>query len=215
MTNSSILAMALLLCGALQSGHFAVADEPAGCSHQATPQHLISHHCDYLKPRRIVIVTTNNRQDRLKEQDRFAESLSRYLRASQPFDCVISRDKICASKLPMRQGKFDEWKLLALSRDHNADAVLYCDLQQISAYEPMHLQASTLLVHVPQAIALVSATSTFDLRQPGTRRNYAAFALQQCHHPVSDTYLSSPSLFIDYAASEVAAGLIAIWSRPK
>jgi hypothetical protein len=214
MNNSSILAT-VLLCGSLAGGHFVVAAEPASTSHQAAPQYLISHHCDYLKPRRIVIVTTNNRQDRLKEQDQFAESLSRHLRASHPFDCVLSRDKICASKLPMRQGRFDERQLLALSRDHNADAVLYCDLQQISAYEPMQLQASTLLVHVPEAIALVSATSTFDLRQQGTRGKYATFALQQCHDPVSDTYLSSPSLFIDYAASEVAAGLIAIWSRSK
>ena len=215
MANFNMLAVVLLLCGSLAGGDLAAATEPEGTVRQAPAQHLVSSHCDYLKPRRIVIVATHNRQDRLREQDRFVQSLAQHLRASQQFEVVISRDKVCLSKLPMRRGKFDERELLALSRNYHADAVLYCELPQMSAYEPMQLQTSTLLVHVSEAIALVSATSTFDLRQPGTRKKYAAFALRQCPDPVSDTHLSSPSEFIDFAASEVAGGLIAIWLQPK
>ena len=174
---------------------------------------LVSSHCAYLQPRRIVIVTTNNRQDRLKEQDLFSKALAKHLRQGQRFDVVISREKMCRDKLPMRRGAFDEQRLLALSRAYNVDAVLFCELEQISAYEPMQLQMSMLLVDVGEAVSLASATTTVDQRPPGMHQAYVIFAGQDCDQFTTDTHLNSPSLLIDFAAGLCANGLLSIWSK--
>ena len=156
-----------------------------------------------------MIITTANRQDRLKEQDRFANSLASQLRASSQYDVVVSRERVCIEKLPMRRGKFDEHDVLAASREYNADTVLYCDVQQISAYEPMRIQTSVLLISAYEAISLVSTTSTLDLKHSATRTRYDTFSQQHCE--TSTIHLNSPSQFIDFAASEFATGLKSIW----
>ena len=176
-----------------------------------TPQPLISRHCAYLQPRRVVIVTTDDRQDRLKEQQLFSATLEKHLRHGQRFDVVVARDRVCQRNLPMRRGRFDEHELLALSERYNADCVLYCELEQISAYEPMQLQTSILIVHVAEAVSLVAATSTIDLRDPKTRHGYLKFLQHRCRESTTDTTLHSPSQLIDYASSRLAGVILSVW----
>lgn len=208
--NSFVVAF-VLLTGVL-CARSARPAEPAYAPESTPTQQLVSSHCSYLRPRRIVIVMTENRQDRLQEQDRFAQSLAVQLRANHQFEVVIGRERVCLNKLPMRRGKFDEHDVLAVSREYNADTVLYCDLHHVAAYAPMRLQASMLLVNAGEAISLVSRTSTFDLSNVATLQQYANFAYQQCAESVANAHLYSPTQFIDFAAGEFALGLTTIWS---
>lgn len=179
---------------------------------EADDTYLVSKYSVNLKPRRIVIVTTNNRQDRLREQDMFAKALSAKLRkCGLQFETVISPDKVCRDKLPTRRGRFDEVELVALSHNYNADAVLYCELEIISAYNPMQMETSLLLVNVGEAIAIVSANHEFDLNRPDTYEAYSNFALQSPDH--SQNLMNSPSKLINYAASTVVDSLASVWKK--
>ncbi len=211
MLLSNKFGLAIILCAWCGCGWGEEPIELCLESLEIPQQCLVSSHCAYLQPRRIVIVTTNNRQDRLPEQDLFSKSLAKHLRQGQRFDVVIRREKMCRDKLPMRRGVFDEQELLELSGASNADAVLFCELEQISAYEPMQLQMSMLLVHVGEAVSLVSATTTVDLRDPSTQQAYVTVAGQNCDPFAVETHLNSPSLFIDFAAGLCANGLLSIW----
>lgn len=171
----------------------------------------VSPHCSYLQPQRVLIVTTHNRQDRLKENDLLAKSLAKHLRDGAVFDVVISRDKICRDKLPMQSGAFDERKLLQLSAAYHIDTVLFCEIADISAYEPMSMQASLLLVHVPEAVALVSANVSIDLGDAATNGAFHASAGVGRDPLELETRSSSPTQLIDYASQSIARGLLSIW----
>lgn len=173
---------------------------------------VVSGYAAGLRPRRIVIVTTQDRQDRFKEQDLLADTLAKHLRLGQRFDVVVSRKRICRHELPMQRGAFDEHELLELSRTYHADAVLYCEVEEFSGYQPMQLQFSMLLVHIGEAVTLASATASLDLRRAQTNHEYALFARYECH-PCESMYLYSPTLFIDYASAKLAQGVLNIWAR--
>ena len=189
------------------------AGSPTDPACRGNTRKLVSRHCVDLKPRRVVIVTARNRKDRLREQDEYAKTLANHLRNINCFDVVVAREGICCDHLPTRTGQFDEHELVRLSRRFNADTVLYCEVQQISAYEPMRLQSNVLLVSAAEAVALVSATSTFDLNHPVTRSRYARYVNHRCSNAAVDTFLSSPSQLIDFAASEAAGVLASVWPQ--
>jgi len=67
----------------------------------------ISRHIASLKPRRLVIVTPDNRQDRLHEHDSFSQAIATYLRDTGEFEVIVAREKICENKIPMRSGTFN------------------------------------------------------------------------------------------------------------
>ncbi|MEM8736437.1 MAG: hypothetical protein AAGG44_19565 [Planctomycetota bacterium] len=175
----------------------------------------ISPHLWTLAPKRLLIVTPQCRQDRLREHDTYARSLASYLRANGRFDVVVSQEYICENKIPMRSGRFDERDLLRYAQRYNVDTVLFCELPQLSAYEPMNLNATFAIVSIEEAIALVSGSGYFDLRHPAIYQDYANFSMQTSDMHSPATHPHSPSRFIDYCASKASEGLLALWQQPK
>ncbi|MGB7345729.1 MAG: hypothetical protein WBD20_16050 [Pirellulaceae bacterium] len=175
--------------------------------------HLVSRHCDVLRPQRIVIVTTQDRQDRLKEQQAFVQSLAHHLGRGRKFDVIVSRDPMCCDRLPMRQGTFDELQLLQISQKYRADCVLYCNLESMSAYAPMQAEMSMLLVNVAESIALVSAKCNYDMRDVDTKQEYLDYVQQPSSDAESALNVSdhTPSQFIDFAAYHFATGILSVW----
>ncbi|WP_146520706.1 hypothetical protein [Stieleria varia] len=162
-------------------------------------------------PERIVIVRPRNRQDRVQEQDGFAEAIASELRATRLFDVVITDRYQCNISLPMRRGVFDEHQLVALSIEHQADAVLYCDVERFSGYDPMRLEFSMLLVNINDAVALVSTSATVDLQNPVTGFAYKYFAATGNPHEAMDIHRHTPSRFIDFAAARAAKSIASVW----
>ncbi|MFN3191387.1 MAG: hypothetical protein ACE361_12770 [Aureliella sp.] len=175
----------------------------------------VSPHLWSLSPRRLLIVTPQCRQDRLREHDTYARSLASYLRANGRFDVVVAKEYICENKIPMRSGRFNERDLLQYAQRYNVDTVLFCELPQISAYEPMNLNATFAIVSIEEAIALVSGSGYFDLRHPATYQDYANFSMQTSDAHSTATHPHSPSRFIDYCAARASEGLLALWQQPK
>lgn len=173
--------------------------------------HIVSQHCSLLSPRRIVLVTSPNRQDRLKEQDLFVKYLANHLSRGPKLEIVVASEKICQDHLPMRTGTFDELHLLKLSRKYKADCVLFCDLNQLSAYHPMQAELSMLLVHVPESVALILAKSTYDLRDAETENGYMQFVRQALPDSALNVDHHTPTAFIDYTANQFASGILTVW----
>ncbi|QDT10267.1 hypothetical protein [Planctomycetes bacterium K23_9] len=173
--------------------------------------HVVSRHCDSIRPRRIVVVTCPNRQDRLKEQDLFARFLAAQIGRNTNIDVLVGKEQICRDHMPMRRGTFDELHLLQLSKKYQADCVMFCEIGQLSAYEPMQAEMSMLLVHVGESIALVSAKSVYDARDSTTNKSYLAFINQANPESALSVGAHTPTNFIEFASSHFASGIESIW----
>lgn len=163
---------------------------------------LYSSYCNQFVPRRIVIVPAANRLDRLKEQDLFAQSLANSLVGH--VEVVLSRHYACGESSPLRTGQYDEQALLDLSKEFSADAVLYCDVEKLSWQAPMRMQVSLLLIHVGEAIALVSGTESIDLSHSQPSMGYHGFAIPQSKNAILDMRQNSPRTFIRYCSTLVS-----------
>ena len=173
--------------------------------------HHVSRHCETLTPRRIVIVTSQNRQDRLREQDIFASSLATHLSRSGKFEVVVGDTPIRRDNLPMRSGTFDEHHLLRLAKKYGVDSVLYCDVQQISGYDPMQADVAMLLVDVNDSVALVSAKSSYDLRDAIVASAYQRYSRACAAHSVLDVNRHTPKQFLDFVANHFAGAVLSVW----
>lgn len=174
----------------------------------------ISRHIASLKPRRLVIVTPDNRQDRLHEHDSFSLALATYLRDTGEFEVIVAREKICENKVPMRSGTFNERDLLKYSRLYRADSILYLDITNMSGYEPMRMNMSFALVSIREAIALVSGTLNVDLRSSLVYQEYTNRTIQSSDHHSIDTHPHTPTRFLDFGAFKTATSLAAVWQTP-
>ena len=205
-----MLGLLLACCGC---GRFRTHPFAAPAPSDAPPRISVSPHAADLKPRRIVIVTTQDFQDRLKEQAAFAQGLAAHLRSLGSFDAVVSRETVCIEQLPMRAGYFDERQLVELAYQYGADAVLYCHVTDISAYEPLRLQTELLLVHTGEAIAIVSATSSFDLKYESTRKQYLDYLARTTVAGTPGGDVLAPSQLIDFSANQVAWQVLSVWGN--
>lgn len=210
------MATYLLLCSVICGCGLFAGGKPDCTPVPIVPSAItVSTHSPRLKPRRIVVVSTHNLADRLREQDSFANSLAAQLKQCGPFDVVLAKDKLCREQLPMRRGVFDEGDLVELSRRYAADTVLYCEVDLQSAYAPMQLQANILMVNMSEAVALISLQLHLDARQPNVELDYTRHAQSASSWNGNENHLYSPSLFLQYAASRVAFGVSGVWSSEK
>lgn len=197
---------------------FAMNENAMSQSKRVDPQQLacvdtptfVSQHCAVLKPTRIVVVTTRNFKDQLKEQDAFAAAIAKQLNKSNHFSAVLSNHPTCADAMPLLKGRFDELEIMRLSKKYRADAVLYCRVNSIDVLDPMSMQASMVLIHAGESIALVCTDHSYDLSKQAIRRAYATFAGLKCEH-ADDILLHSPSKFIDFAAERSILSLLSVW----
>ncbi|MEL6108256.1 MAG: hypothetical protein AAFU85_19695 [Planctomycetota bacterium] len=193
----------------------AVRSEPPVChvAPAAQTQLRVSRHVGQLLPRRILIVTGKNLQDRLREQTLFAEALADHLRRSA-FQVIVSQDCLCKHRWPLSLGRFDEREVLRAAKEHRADTILYAEVSSIEAYDPMRVQGSILLVNVDEAVSVLSETSTVDLQRGAAKRAFLAFARGAEQDSFGETFLHSPAKLIDFTAREMARTLLQTWTEP-
>lgn len=179
----------------------------------AQTQLRVSQYAGDLLPRRILIVTGKNLQDRLREQSLFAESLADHLRRSA-FEVIVSRECLCQHRWPLTLGRFEERDILHAAKQHRADTILYAEVTSIDAYDPMRVQASILLVNVDEAVSVLSQTSTLDLQRSAAKQQFLAFVRGAQDGSFGETFLHSPAKLIDFTAREMARTLLQTWTEP-
>ncbi len=199
--------MPLLVCGASAQN----LSSSNHCAVELPSTHLVSRYCELLKPRRIVVVTTKNRQDNLKEQDLFATSLAVALNRCGTFDVVVGTERVTRNQSPLRTGTFDDYVLLKLAQKHGADCVLYCEIDPFCVYDPMQAGVSMLLIHAGEAVSLVMAKDFYDLRNEKLRKASQAKVNQADSSPALNVAAHSPSDFIDFAANRFSVGILSVW----
>ena len=206
------VSLIVAVMGCAECAHGAECDEISGPNlPQSDKQELIrtSSLVGQFKPDRILIITTLDRQDRLKEQAVLARELASHLRSKAGFDAVVCHDRMCEDLNPMRTGRFDERKLVDLGQTYSVDSVLYCTVRSIDAYRPMKLEIQFLLVNVDQSVAIASGTQHFDLSNVATE---GLFLQSLNADPDIGTMLSnSPTRMIGFGASRLAVNLAALW----
>ena len=173
----------------------------------------VSRHAKPLLPRRVLIVTGKNRQDRLHEQTLFAESLADHLRRSA-FEVIVARDCVCEHRSPIRVGRFNENAILRVGKRHHADTVLYAEVTSIDAYDPMRVQATVALINVREAVSVVTAITTVDLHRAAAKRHYLSFARGHDGKAFEETFLHEPATLIDFTAHDLAKTLLQQWTEP-
>lgn len=176
-----------------------------------SPEFRKSKHCETFRPRRVVIVTPRNRQDRLLDQDLFGQSLATHLSAIGLFDTVVSQEHICEEFLPQRKGVFDERRVLEYAKEHHADAILFCDVNIISGYAPMHIRPSVVLVHASQCVALLDARMSLSTSDTIVHQQYAQYVSAHCRDARTELYRHTPRFFIDFGAKQIADLIATAW----
>lgn len=161
------------------------------------------------KPKRILVVTTLDRQDRLKEQATLVRRITSELRLKGGVDTVESTDRMCEDFFPIRTGTFDEHRLVDLGKKYRVDSILYCNVESIDAYRPMRMEVQFLLVNVEESVALVSGSRLYDLGDANTLKQF--FEFMNADPDVGQTLPSSPTRLIDFGASRLAGDLTSLW----
>ncbi|WP_149499311.1 hypothetical protein [Roseiconus lacunae] len=159
-----------------------------------------------LRPNRILIVTCQDRQDRLHEQSELMRSLANHLRNQSAIEVIECPHRSCLHHFPIQTGRFSEHQLIDLGKRYSADTIIYCEVANIDSYRPMKMELRFLMVSTHQAIALASASRNHDLGHPATRKQFLG-TFDPYEHS-GETLLRSPSRLIDYSAQQLAAELL-------
>lgn len=158
---------------------------------------FVSTHYGKLKPRRVVIISPNNRMQLFPEQTKFAEALSFALKKKGVMETVVG--KPCACDIhSIQAGRFSEDQLVQLAERYNADAVLYCDVVDFSAYAPLSASISLSLIDARESVVLLSTDGAWDLRNPDDANQFRMLLSQYGDEAEIAMRFDSPSEFMTF-----------------
>lgn len=156
-----------------------------------------------LRPHRIAIVTPANRMQEFHEQDQFAESLAVALREHGVFEAVVGSEVRCNLNA-IQSGRFDEQQLVNLAAMYNADAILYCDVITMSAYDPLQASVALSIIDARESVVLFCSDGNWNLRDPNTKNAFRNFLQFGGYDYATESRLESPSEFVEYIADSTA-----------
>lgn len=182
----------LLVFGALTHST-AIAQDPDAPSVQLRS----SSYLGQLKPKRVAVVTTFNRLDRLPEQDVFSQAVADALGTCLGMQATIAKTRQCLDEMPHHSGVFDEFLLVDMYRQLRAEAVVYCEVVHFDAYAPYTLQAHILMVDTREAVALLECDVSLNLGCAEVRRYFQQYLDASESQSPS---VSTPTMFLDYCA---------------
>lgn len=156
-----------------------------------------------LRPHRVAIVTPANRMQEFHEQDQFAESLAVALREHGVFEAVVGAEVRCNLNA-IQSGHFDEQQLVNLAAMYNADAILYCDVISMSAYDPLQASVALSIVDARESVVLFCSDGNWNMRDPNTKNAFRNFLQSGGYDYATESRLESPSDFMEYVADSTA-----------
>ena len=168
--------------------------------------YFVSEYYTTLRPRRVVIVAPPSRFSNFRDQEKFAEAFALELRNHGVAEAVVAREPLDCNIHAIRRGQFDEREVIRLSQWYNADAVVFCDVTNLSAYPPMSAAVSAVMVDAWESVILFAADGKWDLSDGKTNR---AFTARNCRANqrdkfATDIFQQSPSHFLEFVADELA-----------
>ncbi len=165
----------------------------------------------YLKPNRLLLITSVDTRDRVREQTQFANSLATELRRVSDFDVVVGKEQVCDHDCPISSGQFDERQLVALGKQYRVDSILFIRVDSFDAYQPMNMQTSYVMVNIPESIATASGSLSCDLANLKTAADFQD-SLGPLRDPAVHGVLRlSPTRMIQYTAKHLAGRLAKMW----
>lgn len=156
-----------------------------------------------LRPHRVAIITPSNRMHEFHEQDKFAHALKVGLRKHGVFEAIVGAEVPCNLNA-IQSGNFDEQQLVALANQYNVDAILYCDVNHFSAYDPLQASVALSIVDARESVVLFCSDGVWNTREPGTRGGFESFLYQNGDEYSVDMRLDSPTEFMSYVADSTA-----------
>lgn len=157
-----------------------------------------------LRPHRVAVVTPPNRMNEFYEQDAFAEAFVVALRKYGVFEAVIGHEVPCNLNA-IQSGNFDEQQLVSLAREYNVDAILYCDVINFSAYDPLRASVALSIVDARESVVLFCSDGSWNTRESETRNGYEWYLRETGEEYSVSSRLESPSEFMGYVADSTAS----------
>lgn len=164
-----------------------------------------------MPPARIVLMVPQCRNNNFELQTRFAESLARNLKQVGLFDIVVEHGPCQIASESIRLGNFDTLELLRITRRHQADGILFCEVDSFSGYDPLHLGCSLTLVDTRESIVTLHASGHWDTRLENVRRAFTQHVcdVHHCKQHAAAAYLQSPTELFDFITRDLAE----FWNR--
>lgn len=163
-------------------------------------------------PRRVLVLPADAQLQPVAVQRQFAEQLAVQLRAAQLFEVVtapVPANCRCDMDSILR-GQFDEYRLLELTRQYNADALMFTRVNGIRAYSPIELSVTVALVDRNEAIVLASADGNWSQQDPQTAESWRSWLQYHSGGIAPETlgaYQDSPAQFQSFVGWQIARRL--------
>ena len=172
-----------------------------------TPQNVfVSPHFFARTPSRVAIVLPHNRIENFLEQDVFGQQLATELGNAGVAEAIVATGPYYCRSNTIETGTINAYELVAVSKAHSADAVLYVDVTSISPYSPLAASVNLVLVDARESVVLMTVSHRWDLND---RTTAASFQAHRCKVTgqdgfASDIYAESPTTLLEFMAADLA-----------
>ena len=191
----------------------------AGCrSEEIVPQPMrfteyATQDFDWEQIQRVVVMPVANRSDTPQVPEQMQRALVAELQRTGRFEVFMAKND---SEDPHTDevfsgGKFDEEKLLKISKRYNAQGVLFAKITEYHPYTTPRIGLSLLLVSPAEAVVIAATDGLWDLREAQTQGRARCYVQKNLEFGESlletDRVLVSPHNFQRFVAYELANAL--------
>jgi len=200
-----MMMVALGLCAIFSCTHNAPYAPPPTYSSYRVPDF------DSFGIRRVILLPAENQTRYLDAGEQFRAHFANELRAAGLFEVVElpMNSPSCPSSV-VRQGTFPEHMLVNLTRQFQADAVLFVSINDYHPYSPPKIGATVHLVSTGEAITLASVDGIWDANDEALASEAQGYyhQLSQINTlPRCELILHSPDLFQRFVARKIVFAL--------
>lgn len=128
-------------------------------------------------PQRVVIICPEGANIPSQLRKATVENVAAQLRQERLFEVIVdNEDHRCRCDWEaIRNGRFDEYRLLELTDKFQCDAVMIIGIHQFDANWPMNAAVTCALIDREEAVVLMAADGQWDLRDTQRQRIYESY----------------------------------------
>ncbi len=167
--------------------------------------YFLSPYFFQLRPSRVVMLIPKMRNNSFEVQTKFADAVHRQLTEKGIFEVVVKAGFCDVDMDAIRSGTFDERQLLDIARRYTADGILFCEVTNFSAYEPLQLGSALTFVDMRESIVTLHTNGFWNTDDANVARKFLqdVCRIHRCKKYAAGVYLKSPSEFMSFVARDL------------
>ncbi len=178
--------------------------------HQPTYSTFVSPLAPSTRPNRIVLVEAGPSPGSYGESQKLISELAVQIRSAGLFEVVAPTNWQPKSQMDtILQGRFNEYEIAALSRQHNADAIAFVRVNELQGFAPMRTSITLAIVDSYETVLLYAIDGTWDTSNAATLREFGEHIAANGHTipGPNQVQLQSPKALLGFASSQIAENL--------